>query len=229
VLLRSQTLLSSGRAINFFPKNPSRTAKELPLDVQISLVVVFSCLLMPMVLLLNPFGFLRSFASLATRYLVRACQRMRIFGQQGSDREWPSSQEPDETLRAPVGLESARGDDSDVAASSAISLSAEFGVSHSRPNSDPNKHLSKLFSEEPVQSAFRMHSSNPSSHLRPVLPTLDGDLSLASAVDRLRLRKLAQRGATCNKDTLVSPAQISLRECVDGVKILTLPKNMSNE
>ena len=49
VLLRSKTLLSSARAINFEPANPDGTADQLSLDVALSIVIILACLVFPLI------------------------------------------------------------------------------------------------------------------------------------------------------------------------------------
>jgi hypothetical protein len=58
VLLRSQTLLSSARNINFAPANPDQTADKIPFDVQVSIFVIASCLVLPFVWLVKPFNWI---------------------------------------------------------------------------------------------------------------------------------------------------------------------------
>lgn len=55
VLLRSQTLLSSARTINFDPTEPDQAASTVPVDVQVCIFVILSCLVLPFVWLVKPF------------------------------------------------------------------------------------------------------------------------------------------------------------------------------
>ncbi len=53
VLLRSQSLLSSARPINFDPLSPNQAAETLPFDVRLTIVVILVCLLAPFLFLLR--------------------------------------------------------------------------------------------------------------------------------------------------------------------------------
>ena len=67
VLLRSQTLLSSARAINFAPTEPDEAAATMPLDVQVSVFIILSSLVLPFVWLVKPLDWLRACMSLIKR------------------------------------------------------------------------------------------------------------------------------------------------------------------
>ncbi len=76
VLLRSQTLLSTARNINFAPANPDQTADTTPVDVQISIFVIASCLILPFVFLVKPFNWIFTRLSLVRfRYLTPAFEK----------------------------------------------------------------------------------------------------------------------------------------------------------
>jgi hypothetical protein len=60
VLLRSQTLLSSGRPINFDPKTPSQTAHDLPFDVRLTIVILVGCIMTPFIVLVKPLRMLQA-------------------------------------------------------------------------------------------------------------------------------------------------------------------------
>ncbi len=67
VLLRSQTLLSSARAINFAPTEPDEAAAAMPLDVQVSVFIILSSLVLPFVWLVKPLNWLPACISLIKR------------------------------------------------------------------------------------------------------------------------------------------------------------------
>ena len=71
VLLRSQTLLSSARTINFAPAEPDQTATTMPLDVQVCVFIILSCLVLPLVWLVNPFDWIFTCFSLIRKQLWR--------------------------------------------------------------------------------------------------------------------------------------------------------------
>jgi hypothetical protein len=73
VLLRSQTLLSSARAINFEPSNPDSAAEELSVDVELSIVIILACLIFPLIVLFKPFGFVITCLSFIKMRLQRSC------------------------------------------------------------------------------------------------------------------------------------------------------------
>lgn len=80
VLLRSQTLLSTARNINFAPANPDQTADTTPFDVEVSIFVIASCLILPFVWLFNfvvkPFDWIFTRLSLVRfRYLTPAFEQ----------------------------------------------------------------------------------------------------------------------------------------------------------
>jgi hypothetical protein len=60
VLLRSQTLISSARPINFDPKAPNLTAESLPFEVQLSIWIILACITMPFVVLFKPISMLQT-------------------------------------------------------------------------------------------------------------------------------------------------------------------------
>jgi hypothetical protein len=53
VLLRSQSLLSSARPINFDPLSPNQQAETLPFDVRLTIIIILACLIAPFVFLLK--------------------------------------------------------------------------------------------------------------------------------------------------------------------------------
>ncbi len=73
MLLRSQTLLSSARAINFEPSNPDSAAEELSVDVELSIVIILACLIFPLIVLFKPFGFVITCLSFIKMRLQRSC------------------------------------------------------------------------------------------------------------------------------------------------------------
>jgi hypothetical protein len=76
VLLRSQTLLSSARNINFAPAEPNQAADTIPFDVQVSIFIIASCLILPFVWLVKPFDWIFTSLSLVRRrYLSPAFQK----------------------------------------------------------------------------------------------------------------------------------------------------------
>lgn len=78
MLLRSQTLLSSGRAINFAPASPDETADVIPVDVRISASVIIACLTLPLFVVMQPFAFLLTCTSFIKNYCARTCKRAKI-------------------------------------------------------------------------------------------------------------------------------------------------------
>jgi hypothetical protein len=60
VLLRSQTLISSARPINFDPKAPNETAESLPFEVQLSIWIILACITMPFVILFKPISMFKA-------------------------------------------------------------------------------------------------------------------------------------------------------------------------
>jgi hypothetical protein len=64
VLLRSQTLHSSARSINFEPTDPTQTANTMSVDVQVSVFVIMACLTLPLIIVLKPVAMFRSLFSL---------------------------------------------------------------------------------------------------------------------------------------------------------------------
>jgi hypothetical protein len=60
ILLRSQTLLSSARTINFAPTEPNQPAPVMTLDVQVSVFIIIASLVLPLVWLVKPFDWLYS-------------------------------------------------------------------------------------------------------------------------------------------------------------------------
>lgn len=75
VLLRSQTLLSSARAINFSPTKPDQTAETVPVDVQFSVFIIMACLLLPFIAVIKPFSVLLALLSLIKNRCTRASQQ----------------------------------------------------------------------------------------------------------------------------------------------------------
>ncbi len=78
MLLRSQTLLSSARAMNFSPSQPEEAADLPPFDLQISIFITLACLVIPLILVLKPFGFMRTCFAWANVFLSRACSRAKV-------------------------------------------------------------------------------------------------------------------------------------------------------
>jgi hypothetical protein len=87
VLLRSQTLLSSARSMNFSPSQPEKAADLLPLDLQVSIFITLACLVIPLILFLKPFGFLRTFVAWANLFLSRVCSRAKVEDEESCSQE----------------------------------------------------------------------------------------------------------------------------------------------
>ena len=64
VLLRSQSLLSSARPMNFNPSSPNQAADTLPFDVRLTIVVILACIITPFIILLKPHRILQVFVLL---------------------------------------------------------------------------------------------------------------------------------------------------------------------
>ena len=91
VLLRSQTLLSSARTINFAPTEPDQTATTMPVDVQVCVFIILSCLILPFVWLVKPFDWLLTCISLIRRKIWRQQSKESIqLDPQASGPEPPS-------------------------------------------------------------------------------------------------------------------------------------------
>ncbi len=76
MLLRSQTLLSSARTMNFSPAQPEQAADNLPFDLQISIFITIACLVIPLILIVNPFGSLKTCVSWTKMFLSRTCSSL---------------------------------------------------------------------------------------------------------------------------------------------------------
>jgi hypothetical protein len=88
VLLRSQTLLSSARNINFAPDEPDQAADRIPFDVQVSIFIIASCLILPFVWLVKPFDWIFTRLSLVClRYLSPAQLHENAFGRKSSSEQ----------------------------------------------------------------------------------------------------------------------------------------------
>jgi hypothetical protein len=134
VLLRSQTLLSSARTINFSPSNPQENAKDLTLDVRLTIWIVMACLITPLILVFKPFSFATTLFSLTKACLIQACNR-NIADQQHSDQKPPSGEHFDspQGFKATVGHDGLRHEKVDEEPASAT-------IANSEPASAPTSH-----------------------------------------------------------------------------------------
>ena len=80
VLLRSQSLLSSARSINFDPSNPIEAAENQSVDVNFTIVILVGCIFVPFVVVLKLHHILQTcFTVIKNRWMQRK-QRVYIHG-----------------------------------------------------------------------------------------------------------------------------------------------------
>ena len=110
VLLRSQSLLSSARPINFDPSSPNHAADTLPFDVRLTIFVILACIITPFIILLKPHCILKAFVLMLKSCWVRRQTRNQKLAR--ADGSTNLMQLADAAPLATAGVSSA--DDSDL-------------------------------------------------------------------------------------------------------------------
>lgn len=179
VLLRSQTLLSSARSINFSPSNPDKNAEELPVDVQVSIIITIVCLILPFIIVLKPFGFIHTMISIVKELWVRKCNRAKV------DHEQSDMTISDKQDDAYIKIESAQKKDDHNSFEIALQTSSCANLSNDGTQPFP----------DPVRS-----QQTPPFHRRPILPEI-----FLNALTSLELHRTVDSGINIDP---VSAAQI---------------------
>lgn len=180
VLLRSQTLLSSARSINFSPSNPDKNAEKLPVDVQVSIIITIVCLILPFIIILKPFGFIHTMISIVKMLWVRKCNRAKVNHEQSSDMTISDKQD-----EAYIKAESAQKKDDHNSFEIALQTSSCANLSNDGTQPFP----------DPVRS-----QQTPPFHRRPILPEI-----YLNALTSLELHRTVDSGINIDP---VSAAQI---------------------
>jgi hypothetical protein len=165
VLLRSQTLLSSARSINFEPTDPAETANTMSVDVQVSVFIIMACLVLPLIIVLKPFGIFRTLFSLIKNSRGQARKRHKHM----NDRA-PSPHAFDmEQVDSPAGPQSTNDTDSEETKTVNAALPFNLFGPQTRDRVGPSSANNGTVARIALYSSF----STPQL-LRPAQPSLIG-------------------------------------------------------